>query len=58
MLGCTDDVSAEYFSARSGNMSVQVNSTMTVRQTIAVAQVIPQYRHTEGQGKRQASDTG
>lgn len=31
---------------------MQVNSTMTVRQTIAVAQVIPQYRHTEGQGKR------
>lgn len=52
MLGCTDDVTAEYFSARSGDMSVQVNSTMTVRQTIAVAQVIPQYRHTEGQGKR------
>ena len=25
---------------------------MTVRRTIAVAQVIPQYRHTEGQGKR------
>ena len=58
MLGCTDDVTAEYISARSGDMSVQVNSTMTVRQTIAVAQVIPQYRHTEGQGrdvyKRQA----
>lgn len=52
MLGCTDDVTAEYFSARSGDMSVQVNSTMTVRQTLAVAQVIPQYRHTEGQGKR------
>ena len=52
MLGCTDDVSAEYFSARSGDMSVQVNSTMTVRQTIAVAQVIPQYRQTEGQGRR------
>lgn len=52
MLGCTDDVTAEYFSARSGDMSVQVNSTMTVRQTIAVAQVIPQYRHTEGQGRR------
>ncbi len=41
MLGCTDDVTAEYISARSGDMSVQVNSTMTVRQTIAVAQVIP-----------------
>lgn len=52
MLGCTDDVTAEYFSARSGDISVQVNSTMTVRQTIAIAQVIPQYRHTEGQGKR------
>ncbi len=52
MLGCTDDVTADYFSMRSGDMSVQVNSTMTVRQTIAVAQVIPQYRHTEGQGRR------
>ena len=52
MLGCTDDVSAEYFSARSGDISVEVNSTMTVRRTIAVAQIIPQYRHTEGQGKR------
>lgn len=52
MLGCTDDVSAEYFSARSGDMSIQVNSTMTVRQTIAVAQAIPQYRQTEGQGRR------
>ena len=52
MLGCTDDVSAEYFSARSGEMSIQINSTMTVKRTIAVAQVIPQYRQTEGQGKR------
>ena len=52
MLGCSDDVTAEQFSARSGDMSVQINSTMTVRQTIAVAQIIPQYRHTEGQGRR------
>ena len=52
MLGCTDDVTAEHFSARSGDMSVLINSTMTVRQTIAVAQLIPQYRQTEGQGKR------
>ena len=52
MLGCTDDVTAKYCSERSGDMSVQVDSTMTVRQTIAVAQVIPQYRQTEGQGKR------
>lgn len=52
MLGCTDDVSAEYFSARSGDMSIEINSTMTVQKTIAVAQVIPQYRQTQGQGKR------
>lgn len=36
----------------SGDMSIEVNSTMTVRKTIAVAQVIPQYRQTEGQGRR------
>ena len=52
MLGCTDEVTAEFFSARSGDMSIQVNSTMTVRHTVAVAQVIPQYRQTQGQGKR------
>ncbi len=52
MLGCTDDVTAEYFSGRSGEMSIEVSSTMTTRQTIALAQVIPQYRQTQGQGKR------
>lgn len=52
MMGCSDDLSADYFSTRSGDMSVQVNSTMTVRKTIAVAQVIPQYRRMEGQGRR------
>ena len=52
MLGCTDDVTADFFSLRSGDMTVEVNSTMTVRKTIAMAQVIPQYRHTEGKGRR------
>lgn len=52
MLGCTDDVTAEYFADRCGDMSVEINTTMTVRRTIAVAQLIPQYRHTEGQGRR------
>ena len=52
MLGCTDDVSAKYFSDRSGEMSIEVNSTMTLRKTIAFAQMIPHYRHTEGQGRR------
>lgn len=52
MLGCTDDITAEYFSARSGDMSIEVETTMTVRKTIAIAQLIPQYRHNEGQGRR------
>ena len=52
MLGCTDDISAEYFSKRSGDMTVEVNSTMTVRQALAVAQVIPEYRYSEGIGRR------
>ena len=52
MLGCTDDVSAKYFSARSGEMSIEVNSTMTMRRTITIAQIIPQYRQVEGQGRR------
>lgn len=52
MLGCTDDVTAEYFSERSGDMSIRTSSTMTVRKTMAVAQVIPEYRQTQGQGKR------
>ena len=52
LLGATDDVTAEYFSARSGDMTVEVNSTMTTRQSLALAQVIPQYRYTEGIGRR------
>ena len=37
---------------RSGDMSIQIDTTMTMRKTIAIAQVIPEYRHQEGQGKR------
>lgn len=52
MLGCTDDMTAEHFSARSGDMSIHVDTTMTVRQTMAVAQMIPQYRQSRGEAKR------
>ena len=52
MLGCTDEVSAKYFSNRSGEMSVEVSNTMTTRRTIALVQMIPQYRQMDGQGKR------
>lgn len=52
MLGCTDPLTADYTSVRAGDITVQVQSTMTVRQTFAVAQVIPQYRMNESIGKR------
>ena len=52
MLGCTDEVSAKYFSNRCGEMSIEVNTTMTMRRTIAIAQIIPQYRNVEGMGRR------
>lgn len=52
MFGCTDQDTAEFISVRTGDMTVEVNSNMTMRKTIAVAQVIPQYRAMEGQGRR------
>lgn len=52
MLGCTDDVTAKYYSDRSGDMSIEVESIMTTRQTIALAQVIPQYRQSKSEDKR------
>ena len=52
MLGCTDDVTAKHFSDRSGEMSIEVESIMTNRQTIALAQIIPQYRQSQSVGKR------
>ena len=33
-------------------MSIQVQSTMMTKQSMAVAQVIPQYRETQGHGRR------
>jgi len=52
MLGCTDEVTAEMVSKRSGDMTVEVNSSMTMRKTMAIAQMIPEYRAMEGQGRR------
>lgn len=52
MLGCSDDVTAKYFSERSGDMSIEIETTMTRRKTITLAQIIPEYRHNEGQGRR------
>jgi type IV secretion system protein VirD4 len=52
MLGVTEQEGAEFFSLRSGDSTVRVNSTMVVKHTVAVAQMIPQYRETAGLGRR------
>jgi len=52
MFGCTDELTAAYFSARSGDMTVEVTSTRTQRQTLAIAQLIPNYQHQVGDGRR------
>jgi len=52
MLGVTEQEGAEFFSLRSGDSTVKVNSTMAVKRTIAIAQMIPQYRETDGLGRR------
>ncbi|MCM1236281.1 MAG: type IV secretory system conjugative DNA transfer family protein [Ruminococcus flavefaciens] len=52
MLGCTDSVTAEFVSERSGDMSVKYDSIMSNRKTFAPVQVIPEYRLQEGECKR------
>ncbi|MDR1204344.1 MAG: type IV secretory system conjugative DNA transfer family protein, partial [Peptococcaceae bacterium] len=52
MLGVTEQEGAEFFSSRGGDSTVRVNSTMAVKQTIALTQMIPQYRETDGLGRR------
>ena len=52
MLGVTEKEGADFFSLRSGDSTVKVNSTMVVKHTITVAQMIPQYRETDGLGRR------
>lgn len=52
MLGCIDDDTAEYFSNQSGEMTIEINSNMQTRRTFSLAQVIPEYRHTESKTSR------
>lgn len=52
MLGCTDEMTAEYFSTRSGEMTIVSQSTREQRRTFAIAEIIPTYQSSEGEGKR------
>lgn len=51
-LGCTDQLTAEYVSKRTGELTVDVGSTQVQRQAIAVTDSIPTYRETDSVGKR------
>lgn len=52
MLGCNDDITAEYFSKLSGEITTSVTSTSETRRTYAPFQIIPAYQRREGEGRR------
>ena len=51
-LGCTDQLTAEYVSQRTGIASVAVSSTFKALNTLRVSDYTPQYRESSGVGKR------
>ena len=51
-LGCTDQLTAEYVSQRTGIASVAVSSTSKAMSTLRVSDYTPQYRESSGVGKR------
>ena len=51
-LGCTDQLTAEYVSQRTGIASVAVSSTSKALSTLRVSDYTPQYRESSGVGKR------
>ena len=53
LLACGDDLTADYFSKRCGQTTTVVESTRVTKQTLAIAQVIPSYGESSGEGKRE-----
>lgn len=51
-LGCSDQTTAKFISDRTGEMTIDVNSTSMQKQSIAIEQNIPQYKETASVGKR------
>ncbi|MDO4542977.1 MAG: type IV secretory system conjugative DNA transfer family protein [Clostridia bacterium] len=52
LLGCTDEYTAQYFSDRSGEMTVIVDSNRYGRKTFAPGQIIDDHQVMTGVGKR------
>ncbi len=51
-LGCTDEVTAEFISSRSGDVTVGVSSEAKLLNTWRVSDYSPEYRKTQSIGKR------
>ena len=51
-LGCTDALTAEFISARTGEVSINVTSKAKQLHTMRITNYTPQYRETSGVGKR------
>lgn len=51
-LGCTDPLTADYISARTGEVSINVTSTAKQLGTWRVSNYTPEYRETSGVGRR------
>lgn len=51
-LGCTDALTADFISARTGEVSINVTSKAKQLNTWRVSNYTPQYRETSGVGKR------
>ena len=52
-LGCTDILTAEYFSDRIGQSTVEVEGTMRELNTLRITDYTPRYRQTNSIGRRQ-----
>lgn len=51
-LGCTDPLTADYISTRTGEVSINVTSTAKQLGTWRVSNYTPEYRETSGVGRR------
>ena len=51
-LGCTDQMTAEFVSKRSGEMSIEVSSNSRKKDTLALLQSTPSYQESTSVGKR------
>ena len=51
-LGCTDELTAQFISNRTGEITIGVTSTQKVLSTWQVSKYTPQYRETTSVGRR------